>query len=194
MNKMVRDFYEHMKKLDGLAYLENYLKYQLAPVIHGLKPSLTVTITYHKQLVMHWDENKHILLEKLGLEEILLRHTDAGIMVLIYNKQLLQKVLNDDKTQLFLTNLHYSSCEVTKALAYLKYRYNKYHCPHELGIFLGIPLDDVKDFMNCSTKKCMLRRYWKVYNNIENAKKIFDAYDYAKEQMLYHLTEELQLV
>ena len=37
-------------------------------------------------------------------------------------------------------------------LSKLKMRYKQFNCPHELGIFLGIPLNDVIDFIQGSNK------------------------------------------
>ena len=46
--------------------------------------------------------------------------------------------------------------DINNYLYMLKNRYKEFNCPHELGIFLGFPLNDVMDFMNCKNKKC----YW----------------------------------
>lgn len=54
-------------------------------------------------------------------------------------------------------------------------------CPHEIGIFLGYPLIDVAIFANCPDKKCLSVGYWKVYSNIDEAKKIFNRYDMARK-------------
>lgn len=62
----------------------------------------------------------------------------------------------------------------------LKDRYEKYNCPHELGVFLGYPLDDVRDFMEYNNKKCLGCGYWRVYNDITRAKEIFSKYDKVK--------------
>ena len=66
----------------------------------------------------------------------------------------------------------------------LKARYMLHHCPHELGVFLGIPIEDVKDFMECTNKKCLLCGYWKVYNNYYAAEKTFKQYDIIKEHTI----------
>mgnify|MGYP002197944272 CR=1 FL=1 len=76
---------------------------------------------------------------------------------------------------------------VEEALEILQVRYELYNCPHELGIFLGFPLEDVKDFMECKEKKCLLCGYWKVYNNTIEAKKIFDKYDEIKEYTIKNI-------
>ncbi|GEM_PF-151603 len=70
---------------------------------------------------------------------------------------------------------------IIEYLNVLKNRYKEFNCPHELGIFLGIPINDVKDFINCNDKKCLLCGYWKVYNDCISAQRIFQSYDQVKE-------------
>ena len=48
--------------------------------------------------------------------------------------------------------------------------------PHEIGVFLGYPPDDVRGFMKspCDGVKCV--GSWKVYGNQKEAEKIFKKY------------------
>ena len=69
----------------------------------------------------------------------------------------------------------------------LKNRYKEFNCPHELGIFLGFPLNDVMDFMNCKNKKCLSCGYWLVYNNLQEAKETFSMYDKVKEDTVNYI-------
>ena len=69
----------------------------------------------------------------------------------------------------------------------MKRRYKEFNCPHELGIFLGFPLNDVKDFMNCKDKKCLSCGYWLVYNNLQEAQEIFSKYDKVKAHTVNYI-------
>lgn len=69
----------------------------------------------------------------------------------------------------------------------LKNRYTQFNCPHELGVFLGFPLNDVMDFMNCKDKKCLSCGYWLVYNNLQEAKETFNRYDKVKEHTVNYI-------
>ena len=55
------------------------------------------------------------------------------------------------------------------------------HYPHEMGIFLGYPLEDVRGFIRHEGKESRYTGYWKVYGDVTQAKQIFQAYDDAKE-------------
>ena len=54
-------------------------------------------------------------------------------------------------------------------------------------MFLGFPLNDVKDFMGCKEKKCLSCGYWLVYNDLQEAKKIFSKYDKVKEHTVNYI-------
>ena len=49
--------------------------------------------------------------------------------------------------------------------------------PHEIGIFLGYPTEDVIGFMENKGENYKLCGYWKVYGNAEKAKRTFENYD-----------------
>jgi hypothetical protein len=54
-------------------------------------------------------------------------------------------------------------------------------CPHEIGIFIGYPINDVKCFVDCD-KECIAVGYWKVYENIEYAMACFQSFDDIKSR------------
>ena len=54
--------------------------------------------------------------------------------------------------------------------------------PHEMGIFLGYPLADVKGFIKKET--CLLYGYWKVYANPKRVQELFKLYDRSHDELL----------
>lgn len=72
-----------------------------------------------------------------------------------------------------------------------KKRLNTNNFPHEIGVFLGYPLDDVIGFIE--HKPFYLVGDWKVYQNVKEAQKQFDLFKQTKEKMLnqIHLGYEL---
>lgn len=62
-------------------------------------------------------------------------------------------------------------------------------CPHEIGLFLGYPLDDVKSFIKNKGKNCICCRYWKVYHHPEQAQKTFRLIDEAQHYAMDVLCE-----
>jgi len=65
-------------------------------------------------------------------------------------------------------------------------------CPHEVGIFLGIPVKDVEAFIDCNGKQCILCGYWKVYHDREKALKVFESYDKTRENVVRLLKQKVE--
>ncbi|MDR1902212.1 MAG: DUF3793 family protein [Treponema sp.] len=55
--------------------------------------------------------------------------------------------------------------------------------PHEIGFFLGYPIDDVLGFVKHKGQNYKLCGYWKVYGNIETAKNNFYCYELCRKYM-----------
>ena len=183
-------FFDRIKQLEDIDYLTYYLKYQLAPVIMGYKPSITLSLGKREGRRISKIKTLKVI-ESLGLKGIVLRETPSAHIVLAYRKCSVENILNNPKEREVLERLGYPINSVYAALSYLRKRYDYCHCPPELGIFLGFPIEDVKDYMCGTAKKCLLCGYWQVYNNRNEAERIFKSYDDAKEYMLMTLLDEL---
>ncbi|MGG7143180.1 DUF3793 family protein [Clostridium nigeriense] len=183
------DFYSKLTSLDDKEYVETFLVYNLSLVIAGAKPAVTITIKKNNhRLYDNWDVFGSPFIKELNLNYIQLRECFDAVVIMVYDESILEKHLSSKQTIDFLTNIGYSSNLSTRDYVNkLKYRYEQYHCPHEIGIFLGIPIKDVKDFINCTTKKCLLCKYWKVYNDSNKAQTIFDTYDKIKEHTIKNI-------
>jgi hypothetical protein len=183
------DFYNKLNSMEDDEYIENYLLYNTSLVIAGAKPAVTITIKKNNhKLYNSWTKFGKSFIDIINLEYTELRENMEYIILMIYDRRALNKNLNIKENKEFLINLGYKeNFIIDDCIENLKNRYDKYHCPHELGLFLGIPFEDVKDFMECTEKKCLLCGYWKVYNNTMEAKKIFDKYDEIKEYTIKNI-------
>ena len=65
--------------------------------------------------------------------------------------------------------------------------------PHELGVLLEYPVEDVKGFIANQGRNSLMTRYWKVYHNKPEAERIFRIYDEAKEQALWEIVQGASL-
>ena len=79
--------------------------------------------------------------------------------------------------QELLKNYGYEDFSLEKSLLHLKKRLHGYKCfPHEIGIFLGYPLEDVKGFIDNKGKNCQSCGFWKVYCNAGEKEALFNKY------------------
>ena len=56
--------------------------------------------------------------------------------------------------------------------------------PHEMGLLLGYPVEDVEGFIEHKGKNYLYSGYWKVYEDVASKRKIFEAYENAKEELI----------
>lgn len=185
------DFYKRLNSMENKEYIENFLVYQTSWVIAGVKPAVTIGFKKKdEKIYRNWELYGKEFLSNINLNYIELRESDDSIILMIYDEKILIKELDKQEQIDFLVNLGYpEEIEINEYVKTLKERYEKYHCPHELGLFLGIPFEDVKDFMECTNKKCLLCGYWKVYNNSDEAKMIFSQYDEIKDYTIKSILE-----
>lgn len=64
-----------------------------------------------------------------------------------------------------------------RAYCLLKAKLRHFEFPHEIGVFLGFPIDDVIALSRTRDKIMSIASYWKVYAMPESTKRTFDLYD-----------------
>lgn len=111
-------------------------------------------------------------------------------VIMLYNAELLQKSLNAKKAKSLLKKYGYpQSYNVEDYIDRLSERLNEYKdkragFPHEIGVFLGYPVEDVQDFIEKGGKLCHFCRYWKVYNRPAKAYRTSRIYEEVSQKML----------
>lgn len=106
-------------------------------------------------------------------------------VVLLYREEWLKEWLLQEDVAEFLIQYGYRPGSLKQQLQHLgkqvAYYYNQsQEFPHEMGVFLGYPLEDVRGFIHHRGKNCRCIGYWKVYSDVERAKQMFRAFDEAK--------------
>ena len=61
--------------------------------------------------------------------------------------------------------------------------------PHEVGLFLGYPAADVEGFRRNGGRNCKLCGHWKVYGQVEEARRRFLAFDRCREALCRWVAE-----
>lgn len=111
-----------------------------------------------------------------GIEYAPLRLCNGRVGILVYAKSKLESVLKEERVKSFLGEFGYKYDGVEEAIAALRTKIalnNDF--PHEIGIFLGYPPEDVRGFLE--RRQAKLTGYWRVYDDEESARKIFLRYD-----------------
>lgn len=193
---LVREFMNKIVSLNNRDFMMNMITFNISPTINGVKPSTLITLSNNnRSLYEAWLEYGEEYKKSLNIECFELVHSNETIIVLFYNKESLTRYLNQKNNKAFLQNLGYdSSMTLKEKLNMLKERYSLYKCPHEIGIFLGIPVEDVLGFLKCNGRDCLACGYWKVYDNEKEALKVFEKYNKCKSKFARLYLEGMDLL
>jgi len=177
-------YLECLNRLQGKDFLAATISFGAAPTIKGKKPSSLLTFTmWRKNLFTLWHCYKKELCRELNLEYFELKDGGEIVPVLFYRREMLERHVANKRNQAFLNSVGYQEAvTLDEKLQLLKNRFAS-TCTHEVGIFLGIPVEDVEGFMEHKGKQYLLSRYWKVYRNRERAELLFRIYDEARSNI-----------
>lgn len=109
-----------------------------------------------------------------GFAFILLREDEERLLVYICHRARLTKYLFSPDVRAFLARFGYEYGSAEEALEQLMRRV-KGEFPHEIGVFLGYPLADVRGFLR-DPNSCVLCGCWKVYENADEAARTFERF------------------
>lgn len=174
-------FLKTIKNLEGKEYLASIVAFAAAPTLKGKKPSSLISLKNNdKKLINLWKTYKDQIKEELGFNYFEIKDNSNNILVLIYKERMLEAYLSKRKNIPFLISMGYKeNMNLEDKLLLLKDRF-KDLCPHEVGIFLGIPIEDVEGFIKHGGQNCLMCRYWKVYDKPKRAENLFKVYDIAR--------------
>lgn len=119
-------------------------------------------------------------------------------VLIIYRKDALIESLALSSSKNYLKEFDYKCSDLDESLDKLASRFKDFYInnkefPHELGIFLNYPIEDIKGFVLNNGKNSLYTKYWKVYSNLDKAKKIFKKFDEAIETSLRQVVDGYKL-
>ena len=116
-------------------------------------------------------------MDKTGICLHILRKRNRKALIYVCRCAKLERCLKDKQVTKFLSTYGYTDMDIDSVLAHLKERLSiNEEFPHEIGVFLGYPLEDVMGFIHHNGKNFQLSGMWKVYGNKEDAEEKFGKY------------------
>ena len=104
-------------------------------------------------------------LNEKGVFVTVLKIQDTKALIYVYRRSRLELDLNQQEVKNILADCGYKQ---------LKTRLAGHEClPHEVGLFLGYPIPDVKGFIEQKGKNYKYSGIWKVYGDEFETRKIF---------------------
>ena len=150
-----------------------------SPTLAGLKTGNLFTCPYNgKNEMMDALRSLNQRLVPKGVRIIPLRIAKHRVLVYMYRPKKLQNDLAVKEAADLLTAYGYSIEDPDKCVVQLSGRLKvSEDFPHEIGLFLGYPPEDVKGFIENRAKGYNCNGCWKVYGDEQNAKKQFQRYE-----------------
>lgn len=122
-----------------------------------------------------------------GIAITVLAESEHRLLVFFYRRKQLMQILSEKHVLKFLSHLGYQkSNTLDEHLNFLRTRATHYFqlteqgissdFPHEMGLFLGYPYEDVIGFIKNHGKKFSFSGYWKVYAHEKETRQLFQDY------------------
>lgn len=145
------------KRISGMLFLNDKELARISMKLHNTNISLIILCTFKK------------------------RH-----LVMVYRAKELEEHLRSKEVSDYLREFGYRRDDFISNLIRLHQRMNGFYnkmkeFPHEVGVFLGYPICDIKGFLENKGERYLHSGYWKIYGNLEETRKKFLSYDEARE-------------
>lgn len=188
---MTQEVFEIVRGMD-LKNIETQLALQCAPLLTGLKISNLLIIPSENESLVR------VLIRKTGISCYRLLRSKEKITFLLFRRMELESFLKMDSAEKILKEQGYENLTLGRILAHFQMRYQAYkdgkmEFPHEMGILLGYPIEDVSGFINHRGKNYLYSGYWKVYGNMQEKIALFRQYQEAKETLIQLLASGLKM-
>lgn len=158
--------------------MERCLVAYCAETLAGIKTGSLFTCHFEsdgcaRRAIRDWNR----ILSDRGVALLPLRLRGGCALIYVYRRKLLQRELEKPEVAALLTDCEYGPCAVCCALRCLRSRMkNTEEFPHEIGVFLGYPIEDVRGFIENQGRNCLCTGVWKVYGDRSGAEKTFRRY------------------
>lgn len=158
----IHDFQDREKALFAA-----WLAEELAPTLCGSKPATILTLSDTKKLKLFrwWGQYGEAVMAETPVRYIIMADQPGRNTILFYRRDLLEDCLTEPERRDFFRQLGYPVEQgLEDCLAVLKRKFAD-GCPHEIGLFLGIPLRDVLGFMGFSGEPLACRSHWCIFGD-----------------------------
>jgi hypothetical protein len=171
-----------LKTQDKTVFIEAMIACFAASLIKGLRCGVLLNLSRNgEDMRREWRSRKKVLSRRFGVEFAEMSVTERSVVLYIYRPDLLSAHLSHGGAAVFLEDMGYDcgngfpgGCVNT-----LMERFRS-RMPHEIGLFLGYPLEDVKGFIENSGRGSKISGYWKVYGDENYARRKFGEYRKAE--------------
>ena len=184
---MSQEVLEMLQKI-GLHNVELQIALQCAPLLAKLKISNLLILPVKdimkvKQILKYSDVDCELISVKGGKATMLL-----------YRLEELEAYFQNKEIRILMQFMGYTDFSKEALFArfqkhYVAYQQDDAQFPHEMGFFLGYPLEDVVGFIQNQGKNFLYTGYWKVYADLQEKVALFQKFDMAQKQLVQYVSD-----
>ncbi|GAB6136984.1 DUF3793 family protein [Halanaerobaculum tunisiense] len=143
---------------------------KIGSTILGVKPAELRNVLFFEDQDNKWQECKEDISTYSQIRVLELRRLQNKLQVLFYHPLALNQQLTEQQNLDFLQQLGYPrNYTLAGYLYHLTNRLQKEEFPHEIGIFLGYPLQDVLGFIGEVDLEQTGKGAWKIYGDLTSS-------------------------
>lgn len=157
---------------------EDLIVRHCSPTLAGLKTANLFAAEYTSEEALRNDLRalNRVLVPK-GLRALPLRRENGRALIYLYRPKRLAQDLKDAQAAALLEPIGYPCGCPERCIAALVHRLKEQSAfPHEIGLFLGYPPEDVRGYIENRALHCKCVGCWKVYGDEAAARRQFAAY------------------
>ena len=165
---------------------EDIIVKQCAPTLAGVKTGNLFTCPYDSKEELIKDIRRvNKLLVPKGLCLCPLKYSKTFCLLYLYRPKSLKEDFENEEIQNLLKENGYKQTTYERCIGQLARRMTRdlknSDFPHEIGLFLGYPPEDVKGFIENKAENYKMSGLWKVYGDKEKAESLFAKYKKCTE-------------
>ena len=162
---------------------EQFVIEHCSPTLAGIKTANMFTLRINRKTDVNKEvRDLNISLKEKGLRVIPLKKSENYVLIYMYRPDYLRRDLRHPKAMQILKKKGYDCSKAESCIKQLvDHLATDKVFPHEVGLFLGYPPEDVECFIKdpCVGVKCS--GCWKAYSNGNEAEKTFSRYKKCTE-------------
>lgn len=166
---------------------EEYIIRNCAPTLAGIKTASMFSCPCDSQdTLRRFLRQMNQRLNPKGIRLLPLRVSEKRALIYLYRPDRLKLDFCDECAGRLLLDAGYDTSCCQRCIVQLihKLRHDK-DFPHEIGLFLGYPPEDVQGFIQNKAQDFKLSGLWKVYGDEEKARRKFDLFKKC-DRVYYH--------
>lgn len=168
---------------------EEQIIMQCSPTLAGIKAASLFPLSISSRDDL-FDALRRLnrMLRIKGITFIPLKILSGSALIYVFRPALLARCLSYKDTRDILIERGYDPDDTNSCIRTLIRKLNGSEFPHEIGLFLGYPAEDVAGFIRNKGRNYLTCGMWKVYGNRDKCEKLFRIY---RECTIRYLDEYL---